>query len=146
MSIANELTRLQNAKNAISNAIANKGVTVPAGTKLDGMASLIGKIEQGGGTEMISGRLTTGADAFILHFTDESGYHRYEGWDKAITCLKDSLIFIENSSSYVYGITVTGAEVVYAHTYEKYNEVFGGYETRADLLVRVKNNGFIVNP
>lgn len=145
-SIKKELDALAESKANIAAAIESKGVTVPTGTKLDGMASLIGQIETGGGAEMISGRLTTGADAFILHFTDESGYHRYEGWDKAITCLKDSLIFIENSSSYVYGITVTGAEVVYAHTYEKYNEVFGGYETRADLLVRVKNNGFIVNP
>lgn len=49
MSIASELTRLQNAKNAITSAIAQKGVTVPSGTKLDGMAALIGQIETGGG-------------------------------------------------------------------------------------------------
>lgn len=48
MSIASELTRLKNAKNAISNAIKNKGVTVPTGTKLDGMAALIGHIKTGG--------------------------------------------------------------------------------------------------
>lgn len=49
MSIASELTRLQNAKNAITSAITEKGVTVPVGTKLDGMAALIGQIETGGG-------------------------------------------------------------------------------------------------
>lgn len=37
----NQLIRLRNAKKAIADAIAGKGVTVPAGTKLDGMGALI---------------------------------------------------------------------------------------------------------
>ncbi len=49
MSIATEITRLQNAKAAIKTAIEGKGVTVPAATKFDGMASLIEAIEAGGG-------------------------------------------------------------------------------------------------
>ena len=48
MSVQSEITRLENAKNSISTAITNKGVTVPSGTKLDGMAVLIGSIESGG--------------------------------------------------------------------------------------------------
>ena len=48
MSVQSEITRLENAKNSISTAITNKGVTVPSGTKLDGMAALIGNIESGG--------------------------------------------------------------------------------------------------
>lgn len=50
MSIKTEITRLQSAKAAIGTAIAKKGVTVPSGTKLDGMAALIGSIETGGGS------------------------------------------------------------------------------------------------
>lgn len=52
MSIQNELTRITNAKAAIKTAIEGKGVTVPDGTLLDGMASLIESIEagEGGGT------------------------------------------------------------------------------------------------
>lgn len=42
--IYNQLTRLSNAKKAIADAIAEKGVTVPAGTKLDGMSPLIQNI------------------------------------------------------------------------------------------------------
>lgn len=38
MSIQTELTRIINAKAAIKAAIEGKGVTVPAGTLLDGMA------------------------------------------------------------------------------------------------------------
>ena len=49
MSIQTELSRIINAKAAIKAAIESKGVTVPDGTKLDGMASLIASIEAGGG-------------------------------------------------------------------------------------------------
>ena len=48
MSVQSEITRLENAKNSISTAITNKGVAVPSGTKLDGMAALIGSIESSG--------------------------------------------------------------------------------------------------
>ena len=47
MSIQSEITRLETAKSDIATAITNKGVTVPSGTKLDGMAALIGSIESG---------------------------------------------------------------------------------------------------
>ena len=53
MSIQTELTRITNAKAAIKTAIEGKGVTVPAGTLLDGMASLIESIEAGGGDYVI---------------------------------------------------------------------------------------------
>ena len=49
MSIQTEFTRITNAKAAIKAAIEGKGVTVPDGTLLDGMASLIESIEAGGG-------------------------------------------------------------------------------------------------
>ena len=49
MSIQTELARLTNAKAAIQTAIEGKGVTVPDGTLLDGMAALIDAIEAGGG-------------------------------------------------------------------------------------------------
>lgn len=49
MSIQTELSRIINAKAAIKAAIEGKGVTVPNGTLLDGMAALIESIEVGGG-------------------------------------------------------------------------------------------------
>lgn len=55
MSIQTELTRLTNAKAAIQTAIEGKGVTVPDGTLLDGMASLIESIEAGGGEKTLFG-------------------------------------------------------------------------------------------
>ena len=50
MSIQTELTRITNAKASIVAAIEGKGVTVPDGTLLDGMAALIESIEAGGGS------------------------------------------------------------------------------------------------
>ena len=49
MSIQTEITRIESAKTAIATAIEGKGVTVPNGTLIDGMASLIESIEAGGG-------------------------------------------------------------------------------------------------
>ena len=49
MSIQTELTRITNAKAAIKAAVEGKGVTVPDGTLLDGIAALIESIEAGGG-------------------------------------------------------------------------------------------------
>lgn len=49
MSVGTEISRLENAKAAITTAIAGKGVTVPSGTKLDSMAALIESIQAGGG-------------------------------------------------------------------------------------------------
>ena len=48
MSVQTEITRIESAKTAIATAIEGKGVTVPDGTLLDGMAPLIESIETGG--------------------------------------------------------------------------------------------------
>lgn len=44
MSVKGEVDRLKSAKSDIASAIAAKGVSVPSGTRLDGMAALIAKI------------------------------------------------------------------------------------------------------
>lgn len=49
MSIATEITRLQNDSAAIAAAIAAKGVTVPSGSGYDDYATLIASIPSGGG-------------------------------------------------------------------------------------------------
>ena len=49
MSVQTEITRIESAKTAIATAIEGKGVTVPEGTKLDGLAALIEGIEAGVG-------------------------------------------------------------------------------------------------
>ena len=62
MSIQTELTRITNAKAAIKTAVEGKGVTVPDGTLLDGMAALIESIEAGGASNIVSGTFTPTGD------------------------------------------------------------------------------------
>ena len=62
MSIQTELTRITNAKAAIKTAIEGKGVTVPDGTLLSGMAALIESIEAGGGSGNVASGTFTPAD------------------------------------------------------------------------------------
>lgn len=67
MSIQTELTRITNAKAAIKAAIEGKGVTVPDGTLLDGMASLIESIEAGGGAgELFHTEITPATSGEVL--------------------------------------------------------------------------------
>ena len=70
MSIQTELTRLTNAKASIVAAIEGKGVTVPNGTLLDGMAPLIEAIEAGGGGSFdLSNFLQNITDVISFSFT-----------------------------------------------------------------------------
>lgn len=50
MSIFSEITRINNAKEAIKTAIENKGITVSESIKIDGYAALIDNIETDGGS------------------------------------------------------------------------------------------------
>ena len=64
MSIQSEITRIESAKTAIATAIEGKGVTVPDGTLLDGMAPLIESIETGGGDFSIQTGTITFAESY----------------------------------------------------------------------------------
>ena len=72
MSIVTEISRLKSAKSAIAAAIAGKGVTVPDGTLLDGMAALIESIEAGGvnyNSTIVKGSFTLSERTEIPHQT-----------------------------------------------------------------------------
>ena len=81
MSIASEVSRIAAAKTAIATAVAGKGVTVPSGTLLDGMAALIDGIETGGGggglptgiTEIIFGSFTPASNVYSQSITHNFG-------------------------------------------------------------------------
>ena len=69
MSIQTELTRIINAKAAIKTAVEGKGVTVPDGTLLDGMASLIESIEAGNSDFSIQTGTITFAESYRPYST-----------------------------------------------------------------------------
>lgn len=67
MSIATEISRLQTAKSNLKTSIENKGVDVPADTKLDGYSALVDAIQTGGGSasNLVHGTFTVGSTAGV---------------------------------------------------------------------------------
>ena len=74
MSVQSEIDRIAGAKSDIATAIASKGVTVPSGTKLDGMAALINSIS-GGGNGSIKNTVSATIDC---RYTRAYYYDAYE--------------------------------------------------------------------
>ena len=114
MSIANEITRMGNAKTAIASAIKEKGVAVPSGTKLDGMAPLIGQIQQG--SSLQTALLETGsAVGGYTYYTDENGQgQRYWCYD-SVKCLKGSYFIVDYAYSIADGFMFGGCELIQAY-------------------------------
>jgi hypothetical protein len=95
MSIQTELTRLTNAKAAIKAAIEGKGVTVPDGTLLDGMASLIEEIKAGGNIRIEQGSVTFAENTTAYTFVSDRP-------DIFIAYIEDDTDPVYNSSNYVW--------------------------------------------
>lgn len=102
MSIQTELTRIINAKAAIKAAVEGKGVTVPDGTLLDGMASLIESIEAvGGGSAKIATATFTVTEDTSTPFEIT---HNLGSIPKIAICIREILSTSGNSKeSYVSG-------------------------------------------
>lgn len=118
MSIQSELTRLTNAKAAIKTAIEGKGVTVPSGTLLDGMAALIESIEAGsGGVEVNIGSFIL-SSSINIYGTD--GYSIIHG----LSSSPDLFVLLKNDeinragvlSLYIYYKNKSGGKAVYGGT------------------------------
>lgn len=58
MSVQTQIDRISDAVSAAKAALTEKGVTVPDGTKVDGLAALIAAIEAGGGGDFLYGTIT----------------------------------------------------------------------------------------
>lgn len=86
MGIQTELNRIETAKEDIKTAINNKGVSVPSGIKIDGLAALINSISSGGGGN--SGGLPNGVTAldfgtFTIEADSSSDYPVYHNLGQA---------------------------------------------------------------
>ena len=117
MSIQTELTRIINAKAAIKTAVEGKGVTVPDGTLLDGMAALIESIEAGG-VRVEQGSVTfaepvnsytflaDSPDIFIVYVEDDSK-PVYSSSNYIWMIIQDTRLFEQSGftvrTSYIFG-------------------------------------------
>ena len=82
MSISYQITRLNNAKAAIKQAISNKGVEVSDEAKLDEYPALIDSIEVGGGSDdFLAIRTMNGVDMSYLFYSYQGEDLDLSGWD-----------------------------------------------------------------
>ena len=98
MSISSEITRISNAKTAISESIANKGVTVPSGTKIDGMATLIDSIQTGGAAVQPSKALTVTSNGTTT-ITPDAPYDAIKQVDLTVNVASVSTVTINCDGS-----------------------------------------------
>ena len=77
MSMQTDLTRIKNAKAAIKAYIEGKGLTVPEGTLLDGMASMLESIEAGGGLTHNSFYIAASGTFTVAERTEMSNDNRF---------------------------------------------------------------------
>ena len=88
MSVQTQIDRISGAVSAALAALSEKGVTVPAGTKVDGLAALIEAIEAGGGG-VVFGVVTITSDS-------DSGVEIYHG----LGVVPKAVIFINLDKHY----------------------------------------------
>lgn len=110
MSIQTELTRITNAKTAIKTAIEGKGVTVPAGTLLDGMASLIDSIPAGSTPSLQSKSVTYTANGTDT-ITPDDGYDGLSSVD----------VTVDVSGGFPNGTEWTQSNITSGDFYSVYN-------------------------
>ena len=126
MSIQTELSRIINAKATIKAAIEGKGVTVPDGTLLDGMASLIDSIKAGD-AEIYSGSITPTNDSSTLGVEVNDPSKRINGEKPLMALLVDVTNFEPGNYTTAIGV-VNG--VAFRHIgkilsgYTKYDEKY----------------------
>lgn len=131
MSIQSEITRITNKRDASFTAVANKGVTVPSGSTIDDLPSLIGAISTASPTYSVTKTLTnvttTNDDTEVLQgnsfFADLTPANGYQ-----ITSVTVMMGGVDVTSQvFVPG---TGVKSITANgTYNATDEDFSGYSS-----------------
>lgn len=142
MSIQTELARLTNAKAAIQSAIEGKGVTVPDGTLLDGMAALIEGIEAGGGCTITSGSFTPASDPTY-------GYTITHGLGKIpeifVCSISENIEQSSSHSYYLYGIYSNSLNInKSSDIYRSASHVFSSaFDKITETTIHLKNGNIL---
>lgn len=108
MSVQSQINRISGAVSDALAALADKGVTVPDGTKVDGLADLISAIEAGGGSAMTvrTGTITLESDTYSAYIPKEAAMSD-DGLIPNLMVVRRTDDYRPNQSSeYEYGSTI----------------------------------------
>ena len=149
MSVQTEITRIESAKTAIATAIEGKGVTVPEGTKLDGMAALVEAISAGASIRVEQGSVTFAENTSLYTFVSDSP-------DIFIAYVENDTKPVYSSSKFVWAFFQDTRKHEYHGRQENTMFVFGynsgsqkyytPFKGKADPIGRYSNamfNGFL---
>ena len=141
MSIQTELTRLTNAKAAIQTAIEGKGVTVPSGTLLDGMAALIESIEAGGGGNIVAGSFTP-----TSNMTTFKVNHNFNTKDICfVVFMSDNKAYVARGVLYSSFVNDRKSWMVYNKENSYFTSIFGNASNPTITTDSVDLTGFFYN-
>ena len=114
--IQSELASLAESKADIAAAIENKGVDVPSGTKLDGMAALIEQIQQGSSLETSVVHDVGSAVGGTIYYIDKNGQgQRRDGTDWVDEVVPKGSYYIVDFGYAANGFYLEGCELVHAY-------------------------------
>lgn len=134
MSVQTEINRLDAAKDAIAAAIAGKGVTVPDGTKLDGLATLINNIQASGEVSQIATGEFTPTSSWASDSITISGIG-----------FKPKYVFIMLASGASSGNTpYSGYNTYLAHIYDGENRAIYWYNKSVYLQTPSYADGYAI--
>ena len=125
MSVHSEIDRIADAKSDIATAITNKGVTVPSGTKLDGMAALIDSIS--GGEDVIIKEVTFNPSANYLLSNNKCVItHNCGKIPKAVFIFSDNTNITYVGYGYIFNFRGSN-NTTYAIIYDSFGTSGGSY-------------------
>lgn len=148
MSVLSEIERLEGAKSALAASIEGKGIAVPEGTKIDGMAALVDQISTGGGTNLEYKNATLSHNSgYKLEWVYSAVLDKYP--DNALTVgfdlsnvpstegggtmtLTGAIPLVKLANSNFVGNTFIKAKSPYSHEYSVYIRAYFA-KSRGDL-------------
>lgn len=147
--VQTEISRLESAKEAIATAITGKGVTVPNGTMLDGMAALIESIEAeggggSGGAKVVTGTFTVSSSVSTTQQTVAS-VHGLDFRPKFIFVMRDKSKSSLNTTEYTYGCmydTVNAFYRTYSGKSTNFYVASSNIGNAPDWYVTISDDGF----
>lgn len=127
-----QIDRITAAKAAIEAAIIEKGVDVPDGTTLDGIAALIASIQSGGGGGLPEG-ISALASGTITPASDYSSFTYEATHNLGVVCNFAALILVDPLSSTAYANMMIATYAIFKNNSNRHPTVYYYYNSSKNV-------------